>query len=135
MTLDTGASVHVINCLDIPGFNVLESAGSKAGQRFQAAGGKLIDHEGEINVVMLAPGFESEELLSCFQIAKVTRPLLSVTKMTESGKITVLCKKEQALVLDENQKVLARFKRNGALYTCVMQVRNPRFQPFTRQAP
>ena len=112
---------------------VAESAGSRAGQSFQGASGKVIDNEGEINVAMLAPGCVGE-LLSCFQIAKVTRPLLSVPRMTESGKITVLCKKEEALVLDENQKTLARFTRNGGLYTCVMQVRNPRSQPFARPA-
>ena len=80
---------------------------------------------------MLAPGMDSE-LVCSIQIAKVTRPLLSVTKMTESGKISVLCKKEEALVLDENNKVLARFTRKGGLYTAIMRVRNPRFQPFPR---
>ena len=134
-TLDTGATVHAADRIDFPLHLVQESAGSKAGQRFQAAGGKLIDNEGEINVVMVAPGFEGEELLSCFQIAKVTRPLLSVTKMTESGKISVVCKKEEALVLGEQGQTLARFKKNGGLYTCLMKVRNPRFQPFRRQAP
>ena len=46
MTLDTGASVHAMNKLDLPGFVIEESIGSKAGQKFQAAGGKLIDNEG-----------------------------------------------------------------------------------------
>ena len=133
-TLDTGATVHAADRIDFPLHLVQESAGSKAGQRFQAAGGKLIDNEGEINVVMVAPGFEGEELLSCFQIAKVTRPLLSVTKMTESGKLSVVCKKEEALVLGEQGQTLARFKNNCGLYTCLMKVRNPRFQHFHRQA-
>ena len=83
---------------------------------------------------VLAPGCMGE-LMSCFQVAKVTRPLLSVSRMTESGKITVLCKRDEALALDEDQKTLARFQRNGGIYTCMMKVRNPRFQPFTRQAP
>ena len=80
---------------------------------------------------MLAPDIDSE--LACnIQIAKVTRPLLSVAKMTESGKISVLCKKDEALVLDEESKVLARFTRKGGLYTAIMKVRNHRFQPFMR---
>ena len=83
---------------------------------------------------MLAPGWDGE-LMSCFQVAKVTRPLLSVSRMTESGKITVLCKRDEAFVLDEDQKTLAKFQRNGGLDTCMMKVRNPRFQSFTRQAP
>ena len=120
--------------MDFPGHQVNESDGSRAGQRFQGASGKFIDNEGEINVVMQSPGCEGE-LLSCFQVAKVTRPLLSVSRMTESGKIHVLCKRDEALVLDGNQKVLATFQRNTGLYTCMMKVRNPRFQHFTRQAP
>ena len=65
---------------------------------------------------MLAPGSDCE-LVCSVQIAKVTRPLLSVTKMTESGKISVLCKKDEALVLGESNKVQARFARRGGLYT------------------
>ena len=134
VTLDTGATVHAADRIDFPGHEVRESEGSRAGQRFQGASGKFINNEGEINVTMIAPGCVGE-LMSCFQVAKVTRPLLSVSRMTESGEITVLCKRDVALVLDKNQKTLAEFKRNGGLYTCMMQVRNPRFQPFTRQAP
>ena len=131
MTLDTGATVHAADRVDLPCHVIGKSAGSRAGQQFQAAGGKLIPNEGQANVVMLAPDMDSE--LACnIQIAKVTRPLLSVTKMTESGKISVLCKKDEALVLDEKSKVLARFTRKGGLYTAIMRVRNPRFQPFPR---
>ena len=131
MTLDTGASVHAINRLDLPGFVVTESEGSRAGQNFQAAGGKLIANEGQVLLSMLAPGTDCE--LTCnVQVAQVTRPLLSVTKMTESGKLSVVCKKDVAMILDENQKVLATFNRSGGFYVATMRVRNPRFQPFTR---
>ena len=59
--------------------------------------------------------------------------MLSVTKMTESGKLTVLCKQEEALIMNEKQQVLARFAKKGGLYTCRMKVRNPKFrQPFAR---
>jgi hypothetical protein len=44
----------------------------------------------------------------------------------------VLCKKDEAPVLDETGKVIARFGRKGGLYTAIMRVRNPRFQPFPR---
>jgi hypothetical protein len=131
MTLDTGATVHAADREDLPCHVIEESPGSKAGQQFQAAGGKLIANEGQATVEMLAPGADGE-LICAIQIAKVTRPLLSVTKMTESGKINVLCKKDEALVLDENGKVLARFARKGGLYTAIMRVKNPRFQPFLR---
>ena len=133
MTLDTGATVHAMDIIDLPGFTVLESPGSKAGQKFQAAGGKLIDNEGQVLLHMLAPGMTAE-LVCNVQIAKVTRPLLSVTKMTESGKVTVVCDKDKALVLDEKKQTVAVFEKSGGLYTAMMRIRNPRFQPFGRPA-
>ena len=66
---------------------------------------------------------------------KVTRPLFSVTKMTESGNISVGRERDEALVMGEQGQVLARFKKNGGLYTCLMKVRNQRLQPFARQDP
>ena len=57
MTLDTGASVHAMDKIDLPGFIIEESAGSKAGQKFQASGGKFIDNEGQAKIVMLAPAW------------------------------------------------------------------------------
>ena len=80
---------------------------------------------------MFAPGSGCE--LKCnVQVAAVTRPLLSVTKMTESGKLSVVCRKDNAVILDEHQKVVATFHRSGGLYVAKMKVRNPRFQPFAR---
>ena len=133
-TLDTGATVHAADRIDFPGRTVVDSVGSLAGQNFQAAGGKLIPNEGEMVIHMLAPGGEAGELHSCVQVAKVTRPLLSVTKMTASGELSVLCRKDEAVVLNKKDQVVARFARSGGLYTCIMKVRNPRFQPFARPA-
>ena len=131
MTLDTGATVHAADRADLPLHVIEESPGSRAGQHFQAAGGKLIANEGQAVVEMLPPD-TNDELACTIQIAKVTRPLLSVTKMTESGKISVLCKKDEALILNEEGKTVAKFNRKGGLYTAIMRVRNPRFQSFPR---
>ena len=133
MTLDTGATVHAMDILDLPGFVIEESAGSKAGQKFQAAGGKLIDNEGQVQITMVAPG-TNKEMVCNVQIAKVTRPLLSATKMTESGKAKVLCLKDVAEIQDIKGNVLASFKKAGGLYTAMMRVRNPKHLPFGRPA-
>ena len=127
MTLDTGATVHAADRLDFPGCNVLESPGSKAGQHFQTAGNKLIPNEGQASLQLTAPG--GIDLAMTMQIAKITRPLLSVTKMTESGEISVLCKKDVALVLDSRGQTVATFNRKGGLYVCLMKYRNPRYKP------
>ncbi len=126
MTLDTGATVHACDRVDFPGCVVLESPGSRAGQQFQAAGGKLIPNEGQANILICT--LDGVDMAMTMQIAKITRPLLSVTKMTESGEISVLCKKDEALVLDSKGKTLAKFNRKGGLYVCIMKYRNPKFK-------
>ncbi len=126
MTLDTGATVHAADRIDFPGCLVLESLGSKAGQHFQAAGGKLIANEGQANIVLTT--LAGIDLAMTMQIAKITRPLLSVTKMTESGDITVLCKRDVALVLDKDGRTVATFNKKGGLYVCMMKYRNPKFR-------
>ena len=82
---------------------------------------------------MLAPG-TNQELICNVQIAKVTRPLLSVTKLTGSGKVKVVCTKDVAEIQDLKGKVLASFEKSGGLYVAMMRVRNPRHQPFGRPA-
>ena len=125
MTLDTGATVHAGDRIDFPGCEVVESPGSRAGQHFQAAGGKLIANEGQATIALLGPG--GIEMGMTMQIAKITRPLLSVTKMTESGELSVLCKKDAALILDARGKTIATFNKKGGLYVSVMKYRNPGF--------
>jgi len=136
-TLDTGASTHAADRVDFPGYEVQESPGSRAGQLFGCAGGKSLMNEGQINVDMVSP-IEGTPIILCTQVTKVTRPLLSVSKLTEEGKLRVLCDKDRAVVIDLKGKVLATFPKKNGLYVCLMKVRNPRFrsmQPFPRQLP
>ena len=68
------------------------------------------------------------------QIAKVTRPLISVPKLAEGDKLKVTCMEKVALVQTPDGKLVARFKKRGGLYVCLMRVKNPRWVPFTRPA-
>ncbi len=132
MTVETGATVHAVDRVDIPGHEVKESPGSKVGQLFQCAGSKLIPNEGQATVCFLAPGSDVE-LEACFQNAQVTRPLLSVTKITEKGDLDVVCTRDQAMIVEkETGTVLARFKKKGGLYVGMVKVRNPKWQGFAR---
>ena len=131
MTLDTGATTHAADRLDFPEQEVKESAGSRSGQTFGCAGGKRLANEGEVNIVMIAPGGLECELDTTIQITKITRPLLSVSQMTKSGEVVVVCKKDEAVILNLQHEVLAVFKQKGGLYVADMKVRNPRFRtPF-----
>ena len=136
-TLDTGASTHAADRVDFPGYEVVESPGSRAGQLFGCAGGKSLQNEGQITVNMISP-IEGTEIRLCTQVTKVTRPLLSVTKLTEEGKLRVLCDQVKAVVMDLQNKVLATFPKKNGLYVCTMKVRNPRYkdkEPFPRPLP
>ncbi len=55
VTMDTGAESCVLSPEDVPTHVVRPSKGSKAGQRFQAVGGKLVDNEGEVTLDMVLP--------------------------------------------------------------------------------
>ena len=86
---------------------------------------------------MVSP-MEGTPIKLCTQVTKVTRPLLSVSKITEEGKLKVVCDQTKAIVIDLQGKVLATFPKKNGLYVCSMKVRNPRFkstQPFPRQLP
>ena len=51
--------------------------------------------------------------------------------MTKNGDITVVCKRDEAVILSADHQVLALFKRKGGVYVADMKVRNPRFKlPF-----
>ena len=133
--LDTGSSVHAVNRLEIPGYEVEESPGSRAGQQFQAAGGSLIDNEGQALLALVPPDDDTKHPVSIkMQVAKVTRPLISVPKLTEGDKLNVVCKEKEALVKTPQGQIVARFKKKGGLYVCMMRVKNPRWVPFRRPA-
>ena len=96
-----------------------------------------MQNEGQIMVHMLSP-IEGTAIRLCTQVTKVTRPLLSVTKLTEEGKLRVVCDQVKAVVTDLQNKVLATFPKKNGLYVCMMKVKNPKYknkEPFPRQLP
>ena len=95
--------------------------------------------KGQMTVDMVSP-VEGTAIQLCTQVTKVTRPLLSVTKITEEGKLRVMCDQTKAVVVDLKGTVLATFPKKNGLYVCMMKVRNPRYKrkneaPFPRQHP
>ena len=68
------------------------------------------------------------------QVAKVTRPLISVPKLTEGDKLKVTCMEKEAHVLTADNKLVARFKKKHGLYVCLMRIKNPRWTPFAGPA-
>ena len=89
----------------------------------------MLANEGESDILMIAPGGIGCEISTIIQIAKITRPLLSVSQMTRSGNVQVLFKQDEALVKDDQGRLLAVFKKKGGLYVANMKVKNPKYRP------
>ncbi len=133
VALDSGAGDHVLSRVDIPGFSIEESAGSRAGRNFVAAGGKRIRNEGQALLHLLADG--GAGLRSVFQVAEVTRPLWSVGKICDQG-FDAHFTARKATISKDGKEVLTFERRNG-LYLGMIRLRNPKYKPkgslgFTR---
>ena len=135
VTLDSGAVVHVMDRFDAPGHDVVPSSGSQRGQYFVAANGEHIHNEGKTSTEMHVPrGGGSDGRLGCdFQIAKVSRPLMSMSKICDKG-LQVLTTKKSAVVMTEAGQVVAEFDRVGGLYVASVRMKNPRFKPKKTEA-
>ena len=71
----------------------------------------------------------SASLKSTFQVAKVTRPLMSVGKICDQGH-TVSFDKDKAIIRNAAGKEVAIFeRRNGGLYTAKMVLKAPFGRP------
>ena len=71
---------------------------------------------------------------TAFQVAEVTRPLMSVSKICENGDYDVLCRKNEAIILDSKHNVVALFEKRSGLYVAKVDLHNPKHQGFSRQA-
>ena len=68
---------------------------------------------------------DDRDLCSVFQIAAVTRPLMSVGKICDEGH-NITFDATQAIVRDQNGAELCKFHRTpGGLYVAKMRLRNP----------
>ena len=133
VTADSGAGDHVSNSADLGSPVIRPSKGSKAGKAFMAASGDRIENEGEVDI-LLEGG--SVPIKSVFQIANVTRPLMSISRICDHDDNTVKFDKHKGVVFNKRGKELCRFLRDGALYTMKFKVRRPAgntASPFGRQ--
>ncbi len=135
IALDSGAGDHVAAALDAPGYTVEASAGSRRGQNFVGAGGHRMANKGQIALNLLAPngvGDGEEKISTVFQVADVTRPLWSVSKVCDAG-YDVKFSKKRATIMDEHGQPVCVFERQGGLYVARMRLRNPKYRGFSRQ--
>ena len=130
IAMDSGAGDHVASPEDVEGFAIEESPNSKAGRNFVAANGGKIRNHGQATVRMRTG--KGRKLASTFQVADVTRPLYSVSKLCDAG-YDVKFSKKRATIMDEHGQPICVFARQGGLYVARMRLRNPKYRGFSMQ--
>ena len=75
---------------------------------------------------------ENSKIKSTFQVAEVTRPLMSVSRVCDQG-LTCNFTDTHALVLDKAGKIVVSFERRGGLYIARMKLKPP--EGFVGQVP
>ena len=128
VTLDSGAVDHVTPSDTAPGYEIKESAASRAGGGFIAANGDHIPNEGQVTLSLEA---DSMELDSTFQVADITQSLWSVGKICDAGTgHEIHFKKDKAVVIDAvtRRELFSIGRETGGLYKGDLRLRNPRYK-------
>ena len=113
MTLDSGCVDHVMDAADAPGYCDLQSAGSRRGQNFVVGNGAKVPNRGEVHLNMEATvSGEVQPLQSMFQVAKITRPLMSVSRICDEG-LKCVFSAAKAEVIGSDGMVICEFQRQG----------------------
>ena len=124
VALDSGSIVHVCALSDCPGYRLGESLGSKRKQVFMMGDGGEIPNLGETQL-NLSDNEVGRDIQSVFQIAAVTRPLMSVGVICDQGH-DVTFNQVMAVVHGEDGTEICRFHRDsGGLYVAKLKLRSP----------
>ena len=132
VTLDSGCCKHVLPADAAPGYDIVDSPGSRQGRNFVVGNGETVPNEGQV-LLNLATGTDpgAEVMASTFQMAELNRPLMSVSQICSHGHKCVF-ERDKAMIIAENGDVLARFEEDHGLYVSTFVLKAP--TPFQRQA-
>ena len=129
ITLDSGCCEHVLDVAEVPGYIVSESPGSRRRQNFIVGNGSKVPNEGQVDLNLQANVDGQPTLLqSCFQVAEITRPLMSVSRICDQG-LSCLFTDTEARICDKDGKTVCTFERRGGLYVTTMKLKRPDANP------
>ena len=121
VAFDSGSVVHVWAPDDCPGYMLQESPGSKRGQSFQMGDGGLVKNLGQ-KQLNLRDSAVGNDVQSIFQIAAVTRPLMSVGKICDEGQ-EILFNNTCAIVRSKEGEEFCKFYGEpGGLYVAKLKL-------------
>ena len=83
VALDSGATDHVCHSGDVPGYVIEASPGSWAGQGFIVGSGARVPNDGQSLLSLQASGKNGNSVSTIFQVAAVSRPLMSVGRLCD----------------------------------------------------
>jgi len=119
VTVDSGSADHVAPEAEFPSFQLEESEGSKKGRRYVAANGQRVPNLGQRKVEMATE--DGRGLHVVWQVTKVVKPLLSVSKLTSNGNVVIL-DKYHPRIIGVNGDVTWLRRINGT-YECDLWVK------------
>ena len=113
LLVDSGAVDNVGDPRTFPAYKLRESDGSRNGLQYFAANNGKIKNEGELNLSCRSS--EGMPFKLKMQGAGVSRPILSVIRLTESCK-DVIFKKNGGIIRDTQTGVTTTFRRKHGIY-------------------
>ena len=116
VALDSGSTDHVCHPGDLPGYVIEASPGSRAGQGFIVGNGARVTNDGQSVLSLQGAGDKEHTMSTTFQVAKVSRLLMSVGRLCDKG-FDVLFRKDKADVLAPDNTDILSFERQLAGYT------------------
>ena len=134
VALDRGCTDNVCHQGDVPGYVIEASAGSRCGQGFLVGNGERVPNTGQAHLSLQTDGNIKNALKTTFQIAKVSRPLMSVGRLCDVG-LKVVFDENHARVLDKDGYEACVFERqSGGVYIARFRLKKPPpTDPFGRQ--
>ena len=134
ITLDSGCCEHVMDLGDAPGYIAFltESDGSRRKQNFIVGNGQKVPNVGQLLLHLKRNAEVNRKIKSTFQVAEVTRPLMSASRECDQG-MTCTFTDSHALVLDKSGKTVVKIERRGWVYMARLRLRPP--EGFVGQVP
>jgi hypothetical protein len=126
--VDSGAAESVAPSSMAPWLPTVPSEGSRRGQCYLSASGAKLENKGEKKFDMVTA--EGNWGQATFQVAEVTRPLCSVTKICDRGN-KVVFEKDGGYIYNYATGVKTKFDRQNNVYVMEMYVEEP--SGFARQ--
>ena len=133
VALDSGCCDHVMDIeTHCPGYDLQPSQGSMRGQGFIVGNGAKVPNAGEA-VLNLEASLNTGTVpfSSTFQSARITRPLMSVSKICSNG-FKCNFTDSEALIVDGQGQTVCKFERRSGLYLTKLKLKSP--SPFGGQA-